>query len=418
MRKTAFGALWLFVFVVPWELFITFPGFGTIGRLVGATAFGLGVLDVILRGRMRPPSAFHVLALLFLFWSGASAFWSIDAEVTQLRVETYAQLIVLAWLVWELAQTPERQRGLLQAYVLGAYVSIADTLLHYLGGTTVATGRYAAAGFNPNDLGFTLVLGLPMAWYLAVTHSRGLLMWVNRLYVPLGLAAVLLTASRGSVIPAAIATLIVPWMLPNTRLRTKVATGAVVIAASIFVLMFVPQSTWERLAATTTEIQSGDFSGRGAFWKAGLDVFRQHPILGVGAGTFAQAIEPAIGAARAPHQTFLAVLVGQGLIGLALFLGMFAAVLLPVRRMPEAERKFWIVVFATLAIGLQPRTWDYRKPLWFVLAVAVAHGAPTRIPPTATGARLRRAQRGAATPPDWHPGGRHWNAEVGMRNAE
>src|SRR5688572_2673551 len=62
-----------------------------------------------------------------------------------------------------------------------------------------------------------------------------------------------------------------------------------------------------------------------------------------------------------------------------LWLGMFAAAFLPVLRMPVLERKLWIVILLTLGIGLQVRTWDYRKPLWLILGVLAAHGVSTRV---------------------------------------
>lgn len=397
MSKAAFAGLWVLVFVIPWELFITIPGFGTIGRVLGVLALGLGVIDLAVAGRPRLPRTFLAITVAFVVWSGATAFWSIDLEGTERRVQTYAQLTLLVWLIWQLAPSHERLRSLLQAYVLGTYLCILSTVLHYLQGTMVQTGRYAAEGFNPNDLGFTLVLAIPMAWYLALTQQNRLLKWVNRLYVPLGMVGVLLTASRGAFIPSLVALTIIPWTLPQLRPRTKLLFLVGLAASLVFIARFIPQTSWERLSTTSDEISSGDFSARGAFWKAGFDVFLQHPFFGVGAGTFDQAIEPAIGAARAPHQTFLSVLVGQGLIGLTLFLAMFAAAIIPLRWTGGVDRKFWIVVFLTLAIGLQPRTWEYRKPLWCILAIAAAFGA-ARPPIRGSAAPLRLLIADGATP--------------------
>jgi O-antigen ligase len=106
-------------------------------------------------------------------------------------------------------------------------------------------------------------------------------------------------------------------------------------------------------------------------------VFEEHPLAGVGAGAFGAAVKPILGEPRGAHQTFLSVLVGQGLIGLLLFLAMFVTAAASVWRMPSLPRAFWSVLLLTLAIGLQPRTWDYRKPVWFILAVLAAEAAQT-----------------------------------------
>ena len=46
-RKAAFFLLWLVVFVIPWENGVTIQGFGTITKVVGAVAFGLALLAVL-----------------------------------------------------------------------------------------------------------------------------------------------------------------------------------------------------------------------------------------------------------------------------------------------------------------------------------------------------------------------------------
>lgn len=376
--RIAFVALWAFVFVVPWELFYQFPGFGTMGRLVGVAALGMGVLAVALRGAPRRPLVAHMLMIAFMLWSGLTLWWTVDPEATHTRLWTYVQLGVMVLLIWELSPSLQRQMSLLQAYVFGAYVSALGTILNYLSGTTVAAGRFAASGFNPNELGFTLVLAMPMAWHLALTGRRAALVWLNRLYIPIGMAAVLLTASRGAFIPAIVALLIIPWTLGRYQLRTKLGIALLLVASLMFLNSFVPETTWERLGRTTEEIEEGSFSHRGEIWKAGFHVFLRHPVRGVGAGGFNAAVEPILGDDRSPHQTFLSILVGQGAIGLALFLAMAASLLLAVRRLPELYRKFWIIVALTLLVGLQARTWDYRKQLWVVFGVLACQAALVR----------------------------------------
>lgn len=382
MTRVAFAMLWVFVFAIPWELFVSFPGFGTIGRLLGVAAFGTGIMAVVLRWRVRPLRGFHIVMLCYVAWVGLTLYWTVDPEGTAKQFRTHLQLALFAWLVWELADTTERRRALLQAYVLGAYVSVADIVHGLLTQASVGTGRFAATGFNPNDLGFTLALALPLAWYLGLVERRPVLAWLNRAYVPVGMAAIALTGSRGAFIPAIAALLIVPLTLGAYRLRARLALGIALVVASGLLFRAVPLASWQRLATATDEIQRGGFGHRGVIWKAGYEAFRERPVAGFGAGAFSYVVEPYLGDARAPHQTFLSVLVGQGVIGLALFLGMFVAALRPVRHLPPLERKLWFVLYVTLAIGLLPRTWEYKKPLWLLLAsLAASGGAVTAVAP-------------------------------------
>ena len=407
MSRLAFGALWLQVFLLPCELFlympekVDFPQIGTLGRLAGLVALPLGILEVVRRGKLRPVTKFHVWLGLFVLWSWMTVFWSFEPEATYNRAWTYLQLAALTWLIWELASTPDRQRALLQAYVLGAWVAVLDTIGNFLSGTVVATGRFAATGFGPNDLGFTLVLALPLAWYLSLIHTSKLMRWVNLLYMPLGIVGILLTASRSSLISAFLALSIVPWTLSRHSGSVKWGFCLLLVLSGIAIQAFIPESSWTRLASATEEFETGSFNERDRIWQAGLQVFERHPIAGVGAGVFGIVVQPILGAPRAAHQTFLSVLVGQGLVGLTLFLAIFVAAFAPVRKLEPAQRAMWWVLLLTLAVGLQPRTWDYRKPLWFFLAVLAAQTSVV-----ATSRSSRRIHAGPRNQSVWQDGDR------------
>jgi len=145
MSNAAFWSLWCFVFVLPWDKFILMPVLGSIPRLVGLAASAVGVVHVLARRRVRPLSWFHLFAILFVLWAGVSAFWSIDPQATRVRFLTYIQLVVLVWLIWEIAWSPERQRALLQAYVLGVSFAAGFTIHTYLLGVPAIEGtRFTA----------------------------------------------------------------------------------------------------------------------------------------------------------------------------------------------------------------------------------------------------------------------------------
>ena len=211
MSQAAFYALWAFVFVLPWDPLANLPILGSIPRIVGLVASAVGVLHILARRRVRPLSWFHIFTILFVLWAGVSSFWSIYPEATRMRFVTSLQLLVLVWLIWEIAWSPERQRGLMQAYVLGVCVAAAAIIRNYVSGASyldyfaLETARYVALNQDPNELGVILALGLPMAWYLGFPDPERRLPWVWRLYVPLGLTGILLTGSRGAFLTALVA---------------------------------------------------------------------------------------------------------------------------------------------------------------------------------------------------------------------
>jgi len=374
MSTAAFWSLWCFVFVLPWDKFIVIPVLGSIPRLVGLVASAVGVVHILAHRRVRPLSWYHVFAVLFVLWSGVSAFWSMDPEATGVRFLTYLQLLVLVWLIWEIAWSPERQRALLQAYVLGVSFAAVMTLYRYLSHVAIIdeTTRFTALSFNVNELGMTLVLGLPMAWYLSLSQPHQRFAWMWRLYLPLGVTAILLTASRGAFLAALVALAIIPWTLGRLRLGTKVALYAFCAGTLLAAAQFVPETSWERIATIRSDVDAGYFGGRGTIWQAGLEVAQEHPIAGVGAGAYSAAVEPTLYFGWGAHSVPLAILVENGIVGLLLLLGAVAAVAMPVRHLPLLQRRFSIILLLAVAVASLSGEWEDRKAFWFVIGVLAA----------------------------------------------
>jgi hypothetical protein len=71
-------------------------------------------------------------------------------------------------LLRELADTRARQLSLPAAYILGAWVSAISTIYSFVTGVgnhpNLAEGRYAAEGFNANELGIIFALPYLESW--------------------------------------------------------------------------------------------------------------------------------------------------------------------------------------------------------------------------------------------------------------
>jgi O-antigen ligase len=376
--SAAFALLWCFIFVLPWDVLADLPVVGSIPRVVGLAASAVGMLHILTRRRIRPLTWFHVFAMLFVLWAGVTGLWSVDPDATRELVVTYLQLVVLVWLLWEIAGSPERQRALLQAYVLGAGIAALVTIHNYLSGSNFALStdtRFAALNQDPNELGLTLALGIPMAWYLSLLAPRARTRWLWRLYLPAAIAAILLTASRGAAAATLVALAIVPWTHARLGAGAKVGLSALAAGTLLIAISFIPDTSMERLASAGADIESGYFGGRGLIWKAGLQVAQEHPLLGIGAGAFQVAVEPAIHQEMVAHDVPLSILVSDGAVGLCLFLAMIAAAVRPLRRLPQLQRRFSLVLLLTLALGTLSLSWDNRKPFWFVLGFVALQAA-------------------------------------------
>ena len=59
---------------------------------------------------------------------------------------------------------------------------------------------------------------------------------------------------------------------------------------------------------------------------------------------------------------------------------MFIAVFLALMRLRGTERRFALVLLATIAVAMLPLSWDDRKTVWFVLAALIGLArAPTMV---------------------------------------
>ncbi len=392
--RLAFALLWLFVFSIPVEKTIEIPGLGTIGRLAGLLALAGGALAVALEGRFRVPTATHVLMFAFVLWAALSYRWSIAPEFTAERFLTNLQLLAVPLLIWTLCGFEQRCLALLDAYVFGALLTAAQTAGRFLSGAQTYYERFAAEGFDPNDLALTLALSLPAAYYLSLRRGAKW-QWVYLLHMASACFAILLTASRGGVLAMAAGLSLILWTLPAIpawRRRLLVAGGAAALAAA---LILVPAASWQRLLTLASEMTEGTLNDRRVLWREGWRVFQHSPFVGIGAGAYPVALIPAFGEpwrfTPVAHNSFLSVLVETGVVGFVLFAAMLLVMAALALRLPWLERCFWLTVLAVWCLGVSALTWEYRKPTWFLFGILVAHVA----------LRLERGARGwSPAPPE------------------
>ena len=376
LGKLAFAFLWLMVFAIPWQNALMVPGIGTIGRLIGLLAGGLGILAITERQSVRLPSRGNVLMTLFVLWAAASYFWTLNPEGTLVAVGTLIQLLLMVWLIWELAPQERDQRRLMQAYVLGTCVSGIDTLYRYFFHLeSKFVNRYTSTGFNPNDLALVMALSIPVSYYLAI-QSEGLMAWVYRAQLVLAGTTILLTASRSGLLASLVGVAIVPLTFASLTRLQRVATLLTIAVFLCSGLFLVPAASWKRLSTIPGELSQGTLNERRLIWEAGWDVFRLHPFLGVGAGAFMDSIGRPLGAApRVAHNTFLSVLVEEGVIGLGLFCILMGVLVLSAWRMPPLARKLWIVTLGVWVVGVCGATWDREKSTWLFFSLLMGHSA-------------------------------------------
>ncbi len=387
MSRLAFFALGAFVFTIPWENVVQLDAFGTISRVVGYAAVGIGGITILAGGRVRAPGAIHIQLIVLICLVGASILWTVDRLKTVTELLTYGQLLAMVWLIWELAPDMSRQLKLMEAYVAGCVVCAAGTFHAYANGVAFGN-RYSAEGMNPNELAIAMAIGIPFAWHVASQVSRRVARFASLAYIPVAAAVIILTGSRGGGVAGLAAILIIPL---TARRMSRVQKAGILVAfvgVGIALIELAPPTSLERLLTTKDQVTKGDMGNRTELWAGGLRQFPKNPVLGIGAGGYSVGLNEEMGNNHVAHNTFLSILVELGIVGFGLLGILMATAAWSAWTMPGVYRTLWFVVFIVWALAANTGSLEYRKVTWLLLALMAAQAAAMSKPMDQHGRRM------------------------------
>ena len=375
MRKVVFGLSLILIFTIPWEGAFHLPGLGTTATVMGIIVGACWLVMIAFSGQMRRPVLFLFAVAGFVAWVALTTFWSPDPVESLGAVYLWLQTLLFVYILWDLYRTKAALLAGLQAYVFGAYTAVFGALLNFAQSNAFYSheDRYSLGDTNPDGYGFILALGIPVACYLAASAEvPRVFRLVNYCYLPVAFLGIALSGTRTAAIGAAIGLLYGLATLTRLKLVTRVAVVAFLAAALYLLLPVVqPLSSFQRLGTTGTEVTQGDLNGRTEQWRQGIRAFMEHPIFGVGTDMYRSVNT----LNKVAHNSYLSVLVEEGLIGFVIFVSILAMVVGRIRRLPRWDRNFWLTVFGVWAIGASTLTWEHRKTTWLFLTFAVAAAA-------------------------------------------
>jgi putative inorganic carbon (HCO3(-)) transporter len=385
-RSAAAFSRWtlaLFAAAIPLEVTLV-ARFGSTSQVLGVPLVAATAWQVIWTRRVRgpPPTLSWLIALTA--WAAASVLWASDLELFWAAIKTRAQLLAFVLLGLQLVVSERDLRVVLLGFLSGCTFSAAEVWHSFVVGGEVGAdglavgsagiGRFAAAGFDPNDTASMLAVGIPIATYLAFGGNRR---W-HRLalaYVPVAATAIALTASRGGTL-AAVVGIAGAVTLAGRSSRGRVVLAVLFLAiGAAAVSRYVPRESLARIATIGDELSgSRSIGNRGEIWGAGVQVLQDHPFVGVGAGGFRTAVLPELFMVATAHNTLLSIAVELGVIGLALFLAALASMLRGVKRATRLHRTLAWSLLLTWSVGATSLGWDTFKITYFVLLIGAALG--------------------------------------------
>lgn len=281
-----------------------------------------------------------------------SLYYTRDTAETVFYIRKWVFNMAFYLMLTNLVTTFDALRRALWAIVMMACVNSGAAVYDFM---TTSELKYRSPGLleNQNSLGILAALALPLALYQYL-YRRGWRRWLSLgLVVVLG-AGVAASVSRGALIALLVALALTAWV---ERRRWRRLLIVVLVAAVLVPLL--PAYYFERVgnlvedARGTVPLDGTErMTSRGFYNVAGLRIWSEHPILGVGVGNFGHYFvqaryNPGLQASTelAVHNIYLQALVEFGLVGAAMLAWLVIATtrnLWRAGRLVRHDEKLWV----------------------------------------------------------------------------
>ncbi len=318
----AYWLLLAFLTLLYSSLPLLVPAFEVIrpAKLVAGAALVMLLVETVFARKnfeFAGPEGFLLLGFL-----GSAALSSLTALWVRQAVEAVSDLMkftLVYFFIVNCANTQRRLRGVMWTMVVGGLFPAVGALSNYFHGNLVE-GRAAWVGIfaNPNDLAYSLVILVPLAAFLATGLSRMprlVLLSVVMVYT----AAIFVTFSRGGAVGLVAVIGLYAWRKKSVLFQglTVFLLAAGLILAGRF---------WTRSEDFSHLNGDVSFRQRWATSQAGLAMFADHPLVGVGLGCSVIAWplyapeDLYTRTALVTHNTFIQPLAETGLAGFVPFI--------------------------------------------------------------------------------------------------
>jgi hypothetical protein len=280
------------------------------------------------------------LLFAWLVWHGLSIAWSSDVEQGLDEWRTF-RVVLVPLVLWP---GLDRVTWLIAAFLAGvaAHNIVQGMQLSHLFGLEPDKNGRLDGLIHAIQLG--AMCASAMCWQLAaVLRGSGPFRWLSLAGLLMALAGLIFTGSRGPWLAALVALPLTAIMIVSRgpsgisrRVVLAIASLTLVgaVAAWIVAGPAVSQRISEAIDQSRAALSTGDFDSnvglRLANWMWSIRFFRDHPVIGIGAGSFQDSVrqtpeyrklvedEPDDAEKFArdhAHSTYLQILSGQGLIG-------------------------------------------------------------------------------------------------------
>lgn len=328
-------------------------------------------------------SSVEILAALYIFWiffsNPNASFYGNDRS----WILTFAQLFLLMWMARHFVRSEKDHQLIMIIVTLGVMLS-AMVAVQEVGPGIGLMERTAGLSEGANTAARYFVYGIILLSYL---QSRLYDQPFKRLLTLAGIVLLILasitTGSRSGFLLLGLSFFFLTQRFLVGRQRS--ITLWLTVGMGFFWVLTQASGTILDPAHILDAILSGSdtVGARYDFWRAGLAMWTDHPVAGIGIGRFRsyllaywQSYRPII--AWTPHNTYVQVLSETGIIGFIIFIILLYNVLINFRSgikvLPRSLSDIqwtWSIVLIILLVGSMTKTDLLDKFFWFLMGISV-----------------------------------------------
>lgn len=302
------------------------------------------------------PGTLLFTLMMFLAWTGVSTLFALHPDLSYARWETLMKTGLMALLIPVLYHTKERLRLLIWVIVLSiAYYGVKGGVFTLAtGGAGRVWGPEGSYIEDNNALAVAVIMVIPLMRYLHLTSPHKWVRWMLVGMMVSSAIAVLGSYSRGAFL-AVLAMGCVFWW----KGRHKLAVLLTALIAFPVALLSMPESWYDRMETIGNYEQDNSAAMRLNSWGTMWNVAKDRPFTG---GGFELATPEVYGRyspdptfpPQVAHSIYMQALGEHGFVGLALYLGLLAALWSAARSVirlsgdPGASELAWAKDFALM----------------------------------------------------------------------
>lgn len=335
--------------------------------------------------RSTRSTTIYAVGAVFILWFFLSNPEAALFESDRNWILTFVQLWVLLVMAGETLDSPSKLHRVMVIFSTAAIISAFYTILSgQLTDDPLTSARVSGFTDNANAAARYFVVSLVFLTYLRALTPNPFLKLLALVGIILTFSGVFFTVSRTGILLLFMAEGLI--LLLQSEIRQK-AQSVLIFVTAFAVLLLMSDKILSIIQSIFPAIAQGsDTLGlRYNLWRAGWQMWLEHPIAGVGIGMYPARVGPIMVAFSGPrvwsavaHNMYVQVLSETGLVGFFLF-GLMLITALKNFRLDEGVNKpgglslqdSWLIAFIVMLVGGITKSDQANKLVWMMMGASV-----------------------------------------------